>query len=146
MYVRLFPLISLALFGGGVALIVASVATGEGRLVLFLVFPGIVTGGILGILGFLLIVLAFLVGFLQFGRIMAAAPPASHQPWEPPCMEPPPSGSPRSETPRRRFGGILLLGPVPIVFGTDRKITLAIVVLGIVLTAAALVLFLLVFR
>ncbi len=144
--VRLFPLIPLALFGGGVALIVASVATGEGRLFLFLVFPGIVTGGILGILGFLLIVLAFLVGFVQSWRGEAATPLAGDQPWEPSRTEPPPSGSPRSEIPRRRFGGILLLGPIPIVFGTDRKITLAMVVLGIVLTAVALVLFLLVFR
>lgn len=143
---RLSPLIPLALFVAGVALIVASVATGEGRLFLFLVFPGIITGGILGVLGFLLIVLSFLVGSFQVWRSMVAAPPASYQRWEQPGTEPPPSGSPRSETPRRRFGGILLLGPIPIVFGSDRKIALAMMVLGIALTAVALVLFLLVLR
>lgn len=146
MFVRLSPLIPLALFVAGVAFIVASVATGEGRLFLFLVFPGIVTGGILGVLGFLLIVLAFLVGFFQVWKNMAAGPPGGYRPGEKPGTELSPSGSGRFEAPPRRFGGILLLGPVPIVFGSDRKITLAMVVLGIVLTAVALVLFLLVLR
>ncbi|MFN3804663.1 MAG: TIGR00304 family membrane protein [Pyrobaculum sp.] len=39
-------------------------------------------------------------------------------------------------------GGVLIIGPVPIVFGTSQRIALAVMTLAVLLTALALLLFL----
>ncbi len=44
---------------------------------------------------------------------------------------------------RGRYGGVVLIGPVPIAFGSDKKIALAMLVVGIVLAIVALTVILL---
>jgi uncharacterized protein (TIGR00304 family) len=49
----------------------------------------------------------------------------------------------RASEGRAEAGGVVIVGPVPIVFGTSQRIAATVMVLAIALTAVALLLFLL---
>ena len=51
-----------------------------------------------------------------------------------------PSGAPPEPTRSRRWGGVLFLGPIPLVFGSDPQVTRMMLVLGVILFLALLVL------
>jgi len=130
---RLTVLALLALVGG-LALLAYSAATGEGQVVLFLIFPVFTGSGLASFAGMLLIMLGLFLGFLSMAGL--ALPGAESAP--PPAAAPP--APPAS--PARKFGGVVLLGPIPIVFGSDRRVTTAMLVLAIVLTILLVLFFL----
>ena len=124
---RLLPLIAAAAFAGGVALLAYSAATGEGQVALFLIFPVFTGTGLVPFAGMLLIMLGFFLGFVSLAsRFM----PASEDAVMPAASQ----SAPSPASPSKKFGGVVFLGPVPIVFGSDRKISTAMLVLGIALT------------
>src|SRR5438093_4628954 len=108
---RWLRLAGLLLFGLGAALIAGSVATGEGRLFLLLIFPVFTSSGALGLLG---IVATFVGLFLTMlprpwtGAATVPVPPLAGGAPATPNAAPPP-----------RFGGVVMLGPIPLVFGSD---------------------------
>lgn len=122
----------IGLFAAGVACIAASVLTGDTEVSLLLIFPVFSGSSGLFVFGTVLIIFSFVVGFilLMMGQIELASPGLA-RPEEYPGQTPGRGGT--------KYGGVVLIGPLPIAFGSDRKIALAMLVLGIVLAIAALV-------
>lgn len=131
---RRLTVLALMALVGGLALLAYSAATGEGQVVLFLIFPVFTGSGLASFAGMLLIMLGLFLGFLSMAGFAlpatgAAPPPEAAAPATPP-------------SPAKKFGGVVLLGPVPIVFGSDRRVTNAMLVLAIVLTILLVLFFL----
>jgi uncharacterized protein (TIGR00304 family) len=132
---RSVSLASLLLFVVGASLLYHGMRVEGGSVYLVLVFPVFVLSGPISLLGALLVFLSIFLGFLS---LMSFLP---QRVLEAPVLETPTSPQPPIKE-SRRWGGILLLGPIPVVFGSDVKITTAMLILGIVLTVALVFLFL----
>ncbi len=119
--------IPIAMFGAGLALIASAVATGEAEVSLLLIFPIFSGSSGFFLLGTLLIVLSFMVGFLML--VMGQLEVQASSVW--PQM----NAEPREETRpvKRDYGGVVMIGPVPIAFGSSRTMAVLMLVLGIVL-------------
>lgn len=127
--------LALAALVGGVALLAYSAATGEGRVVLFLIFPVFTGSGLASFGGMLLIVLGLFLGFLSMAGFGL------------PSMEPPPPAlAPQAPqaSPAKKFGGVVFLGPIPIVFGSDARVSKWMLVLAVVMTVVLVAFFFLV--
>jgi uncharacterized protein (TIGR00304 family) len=124
--------VPIALFVSGVICIAAAILAGEAEVSLFLIFPVFSGSSGLFMLGTVLILLTFITGFmlLTIGQLELAS--AASEPQDMGYAE-------DSSGADRKFGGLVLIGPVPIAFGSDRKIALAMLVLGIVLAIVAVV-------
>lgn len=126
-----------ALFVAGLALLMLAVLRGEATLSLVLVVPVVSATGLLGGAGIFLMVLAFLLTFLLWpfrAVVMESAGPAL----DPMPSTPPSPGGAASGG--RRWGGIVFLGPIPVVFGSDVRVTRAMLVVAVVLFLALVVL------
>lgn len=136
--------LALAALVAGVACLAVAASQGNVRVGLFLIIPYVYGQGLLPFLGSLLLmaaaVLWFMSGFADARRIepetYSYAPPdrsagggAGAGAWPP---------ERRAER-RSRSGGVVLLGPIPIVWGSDRRVLPWMVAAG----AAMLVLWLL---
>ncbi len=117
--------LSCLLFLGGVACIIAGVVTGEGEAGIFIIFPFIYGSGWLMLLGVALV-------FLSVGAFMFTALPSRTVGRMPPGRDPP--------HPEKKAGGVILIGPIPVVIASDKKLALALLIVGI---AAAIILWLL---
>jgi uncharacterized membrane protein len=126
-------------FAAGVALILAAVAAGTAEVSLFVLFPVFTGTSPLFIIGVLLIVMSFLVGFalIMMGQLEAVR----HAPDMPEEIEAEIHGNaiPESHKVKPGFGGLILIGPIPIAFGSDRSIALFMLVAGVVLVAAFII-------
>jgi uncharacterized protein (TIGR00304 family) len=117
--------IPITVFLAGLAAIVYSVATGQADVSLVVIFPVFSGSSSLFILGVVLIVLSFFVAF----AMLATSTPAAGQG----------RGLETTETidgqNRRRtsYGGVVLIGPIPIAFGSDKNMATTMLVAGIVL-------------
>ena len=118
--------IPIAMFTGGLVLIASAVAMGEAEVSLFLVFPVFSGSSGLFLLGTLLIVLSFIVGFLMLaiGQLELQSNDIAGRT----MVGPGPEGG----APKKEFGGVVLIGPVPVAFGSSRAMALFMLVLGIV--------------
>lgn len=125
-------MVPVGLFITGVACIAGAVLTGQGDVSLFLVFPVFSGSSGLFLLGTVLIISSFVTGFmfLMMGQVELAGADLGQTSEE--------AGQVRGST-GRRYGGVVLIGPVPIAFGSDKNIALAMLVLGIVLAIALLI-------
>jgi len=119
------------LLAGLVALAVA-VARNEASLALVFVVPVVIASGPLAVLGILLIFVGFFLTFLSWSA--GPMPPPAAGPTEVP------SGAPPEPSRSRRWGGVLFLGPIPLVFGSDPEMTRMMLILGVILFLALLVL------
>lgn len=124
--------IPIAMFAAGLVLIASAVATGEADVSLFVIFPVFSGSGGLFLLGTLLIILSFILGFLMLA--MGQLDAQSVMTW--------PQGATRPEAGpshvEKEFGGVVLIGPIPIAFGSNRRIALFMLVLGIVVAIVLL--------
>jgi len=113
-------------FVAGVACIVVAAASGNAEVQLLVIFPLVSGSGWLFILGIVLIIASFILGF-----VLAAS-----------SMEEPPSPvetpSQRKTGTQKRYGGVVIIGPVPIIFGSDRKMAFLMLVVAIVIIAVIL--------
>ncbi len=127
----------------GAALIAASLATGEGHAYLLLIFPVFTSTGALGLLG----IVALFAGIaMAMFSLAAGGIPAMEAPGTaPPPAQAPPSG-PSMAAPAPRLGGVVMLGPIPLVFGSDARITKWMIALGIVLLALTVAVWLFLLR
>ncbi len=124
---RLRPIIwaPIAVFVSGLACIAAAVAEGEADVSLFLIFPVFSGSSWLFILGTLLIVLSFFVGFamIAFGGTEADRfQPANGE-----------ARSPTATPKKMAYGGVVLVGPIPIAFASSKKMALFVLIVGIVM-------------
>jgi len=124
--------VPIAIFASGVALIASAVATGEAEVSLILIFPLISGSGGLFMLGTVLIIFSFVIGFalLAMGQLEVQQA----------MLGPGPGGTARERRPRteKKYGGVVLVGPVPVAFGSDRTMALAMLVVGIVMAVVLL--------
>jgi uncharacterized protein (TIGR00304 family) len=123
------------MFLAGCLFIGYAVATGEAEVSLVIIFPVFSGSGALFLLGIVLIIASFFVGFALLamgptGRFPEDVPPPAHL---------------RPLEERRRttkYGGVVLIGPIPIAFGSDKNLALFMLAIGIVLAGVFLVAFL----
>lgn len=125
----------------GPAILVAGLATlaiaftrGEADLYLILVIPVIVGTGPLALLGILLVFVGFFLTFLFWNA--GAIPPV---PLSGAIPNVSPTDAPGHRTPSRRWGGVVFLGPIPLVFGSCPQMGRVMLLLGVVLFVALLV-------
>jgi uncharacterized protein (TIGR00304 family) len=121
----------------------ASVASGEDAFHLFLIFPVITVNSILSGLGALFILLFFifmfigfasgyeLVGWDEFQRDNNGEGKQKGQPGQPQ----------KARKSRIEGGGVVLIGPIPIVFGSNQKLTLLIVIVTFAIMVVAMLFF-----
>lgn len=113
----------IALFVGGMCAIFASVATGEADVSFFLIIPVFSGSSLLFLLGTGLILLSFVVGFV----LLAAGQEAIDSKVGTGLPQAPAARVDRKTS----FGGVVLLGPIPIAFGSDRRIAVIMLILGV---------------
>lgn len=122
-----------ALFACGVALIALAVATGEADVSLVVIFPVFSGSSLMFVTGVLLMIAGFVAFFFgMFGAFARGVPDTESKNAE---------GEPRGRI-ERRYGGVVLIGPVPIAFGSDRRTATIMLVIGVVLAAVFIGLFL----
>jgi len=131
---RLRSLGVVAILLVGVALIVVSVLEGRASVSLLVIFPVISGSSVTFLLGVVFLIVGFLTLPLALSDAWEAVPLA---PSEPPT---------RSPNAGSGVGGFVLVGPVPVVFGSwkgiSRRARWALVVSGAVLFLVVLVVFL----
>ena len=126
---RKATMLTVGLFILGIILLGASLAQGGGTVYLALIFPVYSGSDIWGFLGILCIIGALFVGFFSLipGSMSAMA---SRQPRQ---------ASPTSGEPEKKFGGVVMLGPIPVVFGSDMKMSIVAMILAIILIVVLVV-------
>lgn len=133
--VRLARLLGPALLVAGVACLAVGYLQGEASLSLFVIFPVITATGGWSALGILLLIAGVFAFFLTWP---AWSIPESVPPTGP--AQSAPTAPPAPVASNRRWGGVVFLGPVPVVFGSDAKIARWMIVAGILLFVGLLVL------
>jgi len=126
----------------GLSLFALSAYMGESGFALFLIFPVFYSSGIFGFLAILLIFIGFFLIFLSpFWSVQKIAmheyvyyPESRRENFE----------KRTDKKVEKKFGGVLLIGPIPIVFGSDKNMAivsiLATILLLIVVTIILLIL------
>ncbi len=119
----------------GIAALAVGMAQGQATLNLFLIFPVITATGGWSALGILLLIAGFFALVLTWPAYALERMETAEAPSVPAA---PSTSSPA--TPARRWGGVLFLGPFPVVFGSDARIAKWMLVAGFMLFAALVVL------
>lgn len=117
--------LSWVLFSLAIVLIAISVIAGESEFGLFLIFPFVIGSGPVAAVGALLLFIAIIMMFISFVRQLP----------EQETLQ----AAPTRETlgrPERRYGGVVMIGPVPIAFGSDSKIARTMMIIGIIVFIA----------
>ena len=114
--------LSFLLFLAGIICFVAGVLNGEAEVGFVLIFPFIIGSGLLSLLGVLLLffgMLLYIGGFFHdnLRDHTVVDNEISHE----------------SSKPKLRGGGVILIGPLPIIFGTSWKMTLVALVITIII-------------
>jgi len=128
--VRLIRWVGPASFVAGVLTMALAVAQRQADVYLVFVIPVIVGTGPLAFLGIILVFAGFLLTFLLWPARFAEDPGNRD------ALPAPPEGA----APARRWGGVLFLGPIPLIFGSDPRMTRTMLLIGIVLFLALLAL------
>jgi uncharacterized protein (TIGR00304 family) len=116
----------------GIGLVVLALAVGRGEATVYLVFvvPVLAGTGPLAFLGILLVFVGFFLTFLLWSTRTPAG-----------SVEQGVSTAPAETAPPvRRWGGIAFLGPIPLVFGSDPRMTRTMLWVGVALFLALLAL------
>ncbi len=120
-------LLSLTCFILGVIAVAYGVSTGEVKIGVFFIIPFLIGSGFYAFMGFLLLFAAFFLFFLGGLKEIEETPPVIEDiPLEEPVYEKPE---------KKRFfegGGVILIGPIPIVFGSNWKIAIALMFIAII--------------
>ena len=134
--VRLVRFAGPVLFVAGVASLVMGFLQNEATLSLFVIFPVITATGGWSMAGILLMIAGFFVFFMTWFAPAELRPVSSNRA----PVSPEAGALPPSPPNPRRWGGVVFLGPVPVVFGSDPKLTRWMLILGALLFVALLVL------
>jgi uncharacterized protein (TIGR00304 family) len=115
----------------GIAAVAYGLSQGQGNLSLFLIFPVVTATGIWSAVGIGLILVGFIATFFVLPAVRADVPMSTAQATSETratteAREPAPQAS-------RRWGGVVFLGPIPIVFGSDAKVVRWMLVAGLLL-------------
>jgi len=125
-------LLGPAILVAGVLCLGLSVARGEAMVFLVLIFPVVTGSGPLTLAGILLTFLGFFATLIFWpGRPVGTIAPEGAAPA---------AEDPSGPAPPRHWGGVIFLGPFPIVFGSDPKMTRTMLFVGFLLFVALLAL------
>jgi uncharacterized protein (TIGR00304 family) len=113
----------------GIIFLLLSSLQGDLRVGIFLIFPFVIGSGLYAILGLLFLILAFFLFILRFSPKTSISEPTTS------------SQDNIGQKPTMKGGGIVLLGPIPIIVGSSWKITLALILAAIVLILVVFFLF-----
>ncbi|HEC80865.1 MAG TPA: DUF131 domain-containing protein [Thermoplasmatales archaeon] len=125
-----YHLLSVVFFIIGIVFFSLGVMFGEVETGFFLVFPFLVGSGIYAFLGFILVFVAMLLFMFGFVEIATVEPIDFH-----------------SETEEERYppmktsvkgGGVILIGPIPIVFSSNWKIAVVLMIVAMLLIITVL--------
>jgi len=136
---RNYKVLALAVFFTGLALFLGGIVTGDTKVYLAVIIPVIETTSLLSIAGILLMFGAFFLWVM--GAFSGMANHSAGHAYEGRRSES--AGRSHERVPggsRAKAGGIILIGPIPIVFSNDKRLAIILMVLGIVLVAAVAVL------
>ncbi len=129
LFVQPIRLLGPATLLAGLVCIGVAVARGEATVFLVLVFPVVTGSGPLILAGILFTFLGFFMTFTFWpGRPIGVAVSEGSTPVADTTVP----------APTRRWGGVVFLGPFPIVFGSDPRMTRMMLLVGIVLFVALL--------
>ena len=125
----------IGMFLAGALVVAYAVATGQAEVSLVVIVPVFSGSSGVFLLGILLMVGSFFLGF----AVLATAPP------EPAEVAATQSAQKSTQQTRRetKYGGVVLIGPIPIAFGSNKNIARLMLVIGLVLAIAFVVLLLL---
>ncbi len=126
-----YHLASIILFCLGFIFISISVIQGEGRVALLLFIPIFYGSGIYSFFGIVCIIVAIFLAFFGY---------ALRFKWDLVEEEPIEKISSK-EGVKKRFGGVVLIGPIPIIIGSDTKLVIIALLLAVVLVIATFFLF-----
>ena len=130
---------SIALFFGGLALIVLGVICGEGIVGIFFVFPYIAGSGPIMLIGILLILTSFLAQFLSLFRAEGKKPGGMDQ-----YISRGRRINERSDSDIKAEGGaIILIGPIPIVIASSHRLAAILLAIAVAILSIAFIHFLL---
>jgi uncharacterized protein (TIGR00304 family) len=120
----------------GIVLLGYSVASGEGTAGVVVFIPVFYGSGLFAFLGVLCIMAGLFLGFFGIAKGLGEAREFED------TRE---SQSPQPTRPRTqksiKGGGVVLIGPIPVIFGSDAKTAIVLVVLAIILIIAVAILF-----
>lgn len=117
-----FQILSFICFLLGISFFVLGFLYGDVDAGIFIIFPYISGSGIYSLLGFLFIFISILVFFFGFlGNFQQQDIETGNKILEP------------SKKTSIKGGGVVLIGPIPIVFGSNWKITVLLMVLTIII-------------
>lgn len=119
----------------GLATLALAVTRSEANLYLIVIVPVVVGTGPLALAGILLVFIGFFLTFFLWN--VGAVPPLGQSAA---ILQGPAPDVPESERSSRRWGGVVFLGPIPLVFGSDPKMTRLMLLLGAALFVALLAL------
>ena len=127
-----YHLTSILLFFLGLIFISISVIQGEGGVALLIFIPIFYGSGIYSFFGIVCIIVAILLAFFGY---------ALRFKWDLVEEEPIEKISFERRSIKKRFRGVVLIGPIPIIIGSDTKLVIIALLLAVVLVIATFFLF-----
>jgi len=127
-----YHLSSILLFFLGLIFISISVVQGEGGVALLIFIPIFYGSGIYSFFGIVCIIVAILLAFFGY---------ALRFKWDLIDEEPIDKNSFERKSMKKRFGGVVLIGPIPIIIGSDLRYAIIAILLAVVLVIATFFLF-----
>jgi uncharacterized protein (TIGR00304 family) len=117
----------------GVIILGYSASQGESNAGIFLFIPVFYGSGLFAFLGVLCIMGAMILGFVGFAERNLSR--EDHDP------QPTGTSKPTTSRPQKSIkgGGVVLIGPIPIIFGSDPKTTVVLVVFALIIMVAAII-------
>lgn len=135
-----FRLAALASLAAALAVFGYAVSTGQARVGLFFVIPFVTGTGLLPLVGMLLVFAAFVLWSIGTVRTFQEHA-GDHGAWEAaPAREAQRGDEERGTRRAAKSGGVILLGPIPIVWGSDRRVLPWMIAAGAALMLLALLL------
>jgi len=135
--------LALMSFIGAVVCLALSIAEGEGAVHIFLVFPVISINGVYSGAGALLLFAAVFLFFFGFTEGFEMIGPDDYDEWDRRRRAvPSSSGGPNAKPPARvksdvQSSGVILIGPLPIVWGGSSRQAILMMVLALIVMAVA---------
>ena len=128
---RFLRLLGPAIVLVGLLVLAVAVQRGEASVYLVIIVPVVAGSGPIAFLAILLVFVGFFLTFLLWpSRLAAPSEQALESVQLPTDMAKGP----------RRWGGVVFLGPIPLVFGSDPRMTRAMLLVGVILFLALLAL------
>jgi uncharacterized protein (TIGR00304 family) len=121
---RPLRILAICMILAGAALLAYCVVIGEMQVALVLIVPVIFGGSILGVLAIGLMIAGVFIFIVD--SFLGASPEGMQDG----LVD---GGHPSSPTGKTEFGGAVFIGPIPIIFGSSKKVTIYVVILSIVI-------------